>query len=95
MLDIIEDVNELDQTSTILQTNIDLKGTQVGYDSETQINTFLTDNVITFYKSLEDTIKLELDKSNSYTIVMIQNGKSTQIIVNGGGDSTITITQGD
>jgi len=26
---------------------------------------------------------------------MIQNGKSTQIIVNGGGDSTITITQGD
>jgi len=26
---------------------------------------------------------------------MIQNGKSTQIIVNGGGDSTIKITQGD
>jgi hypothetical protein len=95
LLDIIEDVNELDQTSTILQTNIDLKGTQVGYDSETQINTFLTDNVITFYKALEDTIKLELDKTNAYTIVMIQNGKSTQIIVNGGGDSTINITQGD
>jgi len=26
---------------------------------------------------------------------MIQNGKSTQVIVNGGGDSTIKITQGD
>jgi len=26
---------------------------------------------------------------------MIQNGKSTQIVVNGGGNSTITITQGD
>jgi len=95
LLNIIEDVNELDQTSTILKTAIDLKGTKVGYDSETQINTFLTDNVITFYKALEDTIKLELDKSNAYTIIMIQNGKSTQIIVNGGGDSTITITQGD
>ena len=95
LLDFIEDVNELDQTSTLLKTDIDLKGTQIGYDSATQINTFMTDNVITFYKALEDTIKLELDKSNAYTVVMIQNGKSTQIIVNGGGDSTIKITQGD
>ena len=61
LLDIIEDVNELDQTSTILKTDIDLKGTKIGYDSETQINTFMTDNVITFYKALEDTIKLDLD----------------------------------
>jgi hypothetical protein len=51
LLDIIEDVNELDQTETLLKTDIDLKGTKVGYDSE------------------------------------------TQIIVNGGGDSTIKITQ--
>jgi len=95
LLDIIEDVNELEQTETLLNTSIDLKGTQVGYDSSTQINTFLTDNLITFYKTLEDTIRLDLDKSNAYTIIMIQNGKSTQIIVNGGGDSTIKITQGD
>ena len=95
LLNIIEDVNELDQTSTLLKSDVDLKGTQIGYDSETQINTFMTDNVITFYKALEDTIKLDLDKSNAYTIVMIQNGKSTQIVVNGGGNSSITITQGD
>jgi hypothetical protein len=93
LLDIIEDVNELDQTETLLKTDIDLKGTQVGYDSETQINTFLTDNIITFYKTLEDTIRLDLDKQNAYTVILIQNGKSTQIIVNGGGDSTIKITQ--
>jgi len=95
LLDIIEDVNELEQTETLLNTSIDLKGTQVGYDSSTQINTFLTDNLITFYKTLEDTIRLDLDKSNAYTVIMIQNGKSTQIIVNGGGGSTIKITQGD
>jgi hypothetical protein len=93
LLDIIEDVNELDQTETLLKTNIDLKGTEVGYDSNTQINTFMTDNVITFYKTLEDTIRLDLDKQNAYTVILIQNGKSTQIIVNGGGDSTIKITQ--
>ena len=93
LLDIIEDINELDQTETLLKTDIDLKGTKVGYDSETQINTFLTDNIITFYKTLEDTIRLDLDKQNAYTVILIQNGKSTQIIVNGGGDSTIKITQ--
>jgi hypothetical protein len=93
LLDIIEDVNELDQTESLLKTDIDLKGTQVGYDSETQINTFLTDNIITFYKTLEDTIRLDLDKQNAYTVILIQNGKSTQIVVNGGGDSTIKITQ--
>ena len=58
-------------------------------------DTFVTDNLITFYKTLEDTIRLELDKSNAYTVIMIQNGKSTQIIVNGGGNSTIKITQGN
>jgi len=93
LLDIIEDVNELEETETLLKTTLDLKGTKVGYDSETQINTFLTDNVITFYKTLEDTIRLDLDKQNAYTVILIQGGKSTQIIVNGGGDSTIKITQ--
>jgi hypothetical protein len=93
LLDIIEDVNELDQTESLLKTDIDLKGTEVGYDSETQINTFITDNIITFYKTLEDTIRLDLDKQNAYTVILIQNGKSTQIIVNGGGDSVIKITQ--
>ena len=95
LLNIIEDVNELENTESLLRTDVDLKGTQVGFDSNTQINTFLADNLITFYKSLEDTVRLDLDRSNAYTVIMIQNGKSTQIIVNGGGDSTIKITQGD
>jgi hypothetical protein len=95
LLDFIEDVNELDQTSTLLKTDIDLKGTQIGFDSTTQINTFMTDNLITFYKALEDTVRLDLDRTNAYTVIMLQSGKSTQIIVNGGGDSTIKITQGD
>ena len=95
LLNIIEDVNELDNTESLLKTDVDLKGTQIGFDANTQINTFLADNLITFYKSLEDTVRLDLDRSNAYTVIMIQNGKSTQVIVNGGGDSTIKITQGD
>ena len=95
LLNIIEDVNELDNTESLLRTDVDLKGTQVGFDANTQINTFLADNLITFYKSLEDTVRLDLDRSNAYTVIMVQNGKSTQVIVNGGGDSTIKITQGN
>ena len=95
LLNILEDINELDSTNTLLRTNIDLKGTSVGFDSDTQINTFITDNMITFYKALEDTVRLELDKGNAYTVILIQGGKSTQLIVNGGGDSTIKITQGN
>jgi hypothetical protein len=95
LLDIIQDVNELDQTETLLKADLDLKGTAMGFDSNTQINTFATDNIITFLKSLEDTVRLDLDKTGSYTVILVQNGKSTQIIVNGGGSSTITIKQGN
>ena len=95
LLDIIQDVNELDQTETLLKADLDLKGTTVGYDADTQINTFVTDNIVTFLKSLEDTVRLDLDKTGSYTVILVQNGKSTQIVVNGGSSSTITIKQGD
>ena len=94
LLDIIQDVNELDQTETVLKTSLDLKGTSIGFDSNTQVNTFVTDNIITFLKSLEDTVRLDLDKTGSYTVILVQNGKSTQIVVNGGSSSTITIKQG-
>ena len=95
LLDIIEDINELDQTETLLRTDVDLKGTQIGFDSDTQINTILSDNVITFYKILEDSVRLDLDRDGGYTVLLVQNGKGTQIIINGGGNSSITINQGD
>ena len=95
LLDIIEDVNELEQTESLLRTDINLRGTQMGFDSNTQINTFLTDNVLSFYKVLEDTVRLDVDRSGSYTVLLVQNGKGTQLVINGGGDSSITINQGD
>ena len=95
LLDIIQDVNELDQTETLLQADLDLKGTTLGFDQETQVNTFTTDNTITFIRALENTVRIDLDRNNAYTVILVQNGKSTQIIVNGGSSSTITIKQND
>ena len=48
LLDIIQDVNELDQTETLLAADLDLKGTSMGFDPDTQVNTFTTDNILTF-----------------------------------------------
>ena len=94
LLDIIQDVNELDQTETLLSSELDLKGTTFGFDQDTQVNTFTTDSVLTFVRALENTVRLDLDKSGAYTVILIQNGKSTQLVVNGGGSATITIKQG-
>ena len=80
---------------TELDINYPFKSMSVLKSDSVLSNSFLTDNLITFYKALEDTVRLDLDRSNAYTVIMIQNGKSTQVIVNGGGNSTIKITQGD
>ena len=37
LLDIIQDVNELDQTETLLSSELDLKGTTFGFDQDTQV----------------------------------------------------------
>jgi len=36
---------------------------------------------------------LDLDTGNSYTVLIIQDGKAVTITLNGGGNSSITIKQ--
>jgi hypothetical protein len=40
-------------------------------------------------------IRVDVDGSNAYTIIFIQNGISRVVKINGGGDSTITIKQSE
>jgi hypothetical protein len=93
LLDIIEQIDELetDQLSNIGDT--DIKGTSIGYDDTTQINTFITGGLVTFLRQVDSTIRLDLDNTESYNILLIQNGKAVNIILNGGSNSTITIRQ--
>src|SRR5210317_2001248 len=92
LLDIIEEADELEQNQ-LSGGDIDVKGTSFGYDGTTQVNTFLTDSIITFYRQVQDTVRLDLDTGNSYTVLIIQDGKAVTITLNGGGNSTITIKQ--
>ena len=92
LLDIIEEADELEQNQ-LSGGDIDVKGTSFGYDGTTQVNTFITDSVITFYRQVQDTVRLDLDTGNSYTVLIIQDGKAVTITLNGGGNSSITIKQ--
>jgi len=93
LLDIIEEVDQLEseQLGQVSETNI--KGTEFGFDSETQINTFINDGTLTVLRSVQDTVRLEIDSSGAYTVLLVQDGKSTQILINGGNASTIKIKQ--
>jgi len=94
MLDIIQEVDELNKASKSLSSDTSVKGTEIGYDSSTQISTFVTDTNLKFFRQVEDAIEMKVDKSGSYTLRLEQEGKTTQVVVNGGSSSNITIKQG-
>ena len=92
LLAIIEEIDQLDSDN--LSTGTLVQGTQIGQDLETQIITLLQGDAIAFQRKVVQNAQLTVDASQGYTIILIQDGKYQQIVVNGGGNSTITITQG-
>ena len=93
LLDVIQEADELGKAEKSLSAD-GVKGTAVGYDSNTQISTFVTDTHLKFLRQIEDTLEMKVDKSGSYSIRIEQEGKVNQISTNGGSSSTITIKQG-
>ena len=92
LLAIIEEVDRLSADN--LSTGTLVQGTNIGQDLETQIITILQGEQIAFQRKVTQDAQLTIDASQGYTIILIQDGKYQQIVVNGGGNSTITITQG-
>ena len=76
-------------------TSTQITGTLLGKDPETQITTLITGNVVSLRRQVNESVRVDLDGSNSYTVIFIQDGISNVVKVNGGGDSVITITQSD
>ena len=92
LLAIIEEIDTL--KSDNLAVGSVVAGTSIGQDLETQIITILQGEAISFQRKVTQNAQLTVDASQGYTIILIQDGKYQQIVVNGGGSSTITITQG-
>ena len=89
-LAIAEDEDVLAQS-----TSTQLSGTLLGKDPDTQITALITGNVISLRRNVNESVRLDLNGSESYTVIFIQDGISNIVKVNGGSNSTITITQSD
>jgi hypothetical protein len=103
------DVNFLEDLLTVLDSlaiskdeevladagRINLKGTKFGQDTETQITTLIAGDVISVRRKVNDSVRMDLNGNNSYTLIIIQDGVSNVVKINGGGESNITITQSE
>ena len=95
MLNVLDALAVSEEQDALAQdaTGIKITGTAIGQDKDTQITTLISGQEVTFIKNVNSNSRINLDGSNSYTIVLIQNGVTNTIKVNGGSDSIIQITQ--
>ena len=95
LLDVIDALGvEEEEEQLGLATSINLTGTNFGQDTQTQITTIIAGQVISLQRKVNQNLQLDLNSGNAYTLILIQDGVSNIIKINGGSDSVITITQG-
>ena len=95
LLDILDEL-EIQEEQDQLQadvTSVALSGTTFGQDLDTQITTFLTGEKLTILRSVNNTARVDINSDDSYTVIIIQDGVSRTIKINGGSDSIIRIKQ--
>ena len=91
------DTNFLEDLLNVLADagGINLTGTRIGQDPDTQITTLVAGDIISVRRSVNDSVRMDLNSNGSYTLIIIQDGISNVVKINGGGDSNITITQSE
>lgn len=98
LLDILDELDVQQEEDALAEQNlsgVSLRGTNFGQDLETGIITFMTGEILTLQREASAaTARIDIDGNSSYTVILIQDGKSQTILVNGGSDSKITIKQG-
>ena len=95
LLDILDEL-EIQEEQDQLQADVgavQLSGTQFGQDLDTQITTFITGEKLTVLRSVNSTARIDIDSDDSYTVIIIQDGVSRTIQINGGNSSVIRIRQ--
>ena len=95
LLDILDEL-EIQEEQDQLQADVgsvQLSGTKFGQDLDTQITTFITGEKLTILRSVNSTARVDIDSDDSYTVIIIQDGVSRTIKINGGNSSVIRIRQ--
>jgi len=96
LLDVIEELDALQAEDELAQDGfspIDLQGTQFGNDPTTQITTFTDGEIVSILRQVNQSVRLDLNGTTSYNIIIEQDGKAYNIILNSGSGSVITIRQ--
>ena len=91
------DALAIDEDEDVLAqaTSTQIVGTLLGKDPDTQITALITGNVVSLRRQVNESVRVDVNGSNAYTVILIQDGVSNVIKINGGSDSIITITQSD
>ncbi len=93
LLDILDALAvEEEDDKLALVSSISIAGTTLGTDVKTQITTLVTGQTVSLRRSVSESTRIDLDGTNGYTVILIQDGVSNVIKING-GESTIRILQ--
>jgi hypothetical protein len=95
LLDVIDALAVSEEEDALSQdlNAINIVGTKLGQDLDTQITSFVTGQTLTLMRNVSASARIDLDVGGSYTVIFIQDGVSRVVTVNGGGNSVIKITQ--
>ncbi len=92
VLDALAIKEEEDQLQ--LASALNITGTKVGQDTETGIITLVQGEIIKMQRiSNQANVQLDLSTDGSYTVILVQNGVSRIVKINGGSSNVITIRQ--
>jgi hypothetical protein len=97
LLEMIEKVSAggKDDTAVGELDGVKIEGIIPGFDQNAQVYTFVEGEVFSLFRSVENTVDLELDKDGGYNVQILSSGKLLNIIINGGGENQIVIAQSD
>ena len=85
LLDVFEEIDREEETDVLEEEGaFSIQGTRVGFDSTTQISTFMQGQQVVLRRQVENMTRLELMQTTGYTIKLDDNGERFNIILNKG-----------
>ena len=96
LLEVIEELDALDSSDALAAnvfSPINIQGTEYGNDPTTQITTFGDAETVTILRQVTQFVQLDLNGQTAYNIIIDQDGKAYNVILNSGSDVTISIRQ--
>jgi len=92
LLNIIDN-NVGSKAQVSILNGVEIEGVKAGFDPINQSYTFVEGSMLTFFRAVENTIDLELDKDGAYNVGILSAGKEIKMTINGGGENSISINQ--